>query len=104
RNPESVEAFFAEVAAAKDPRVDRYAEAIREDLIDFSDIEARARQLVERMAMALQASLLVRVSDAAVADAFCASRLAREKGAAFGTLSPKTDFRRIIERARPQVG
>ena len=39
-------------------------------------IQARARRVVERMALALQASLLVRFGDPAVADAFCASRLA----------------------------
>ena len=46
----------------------------------------RARRIVERMALALQGSLLVRHAPAAVADAFCASRLAGDGGLAFGTL------------------
>ena len=50
------------------------------------------------MALALQGSLLVRYGDPAVADAFCASRLAGDRGGAFGTLPPGTDFERIIER------
>ena len=53
------------------------------------------------MAIALQASLLVRYGDEAVADAFCASRLAGDWGHAFGTLPSGTDFGRIIERHHP---
>ena len=53
------------------------------------------------MALALQASLLVRYGDPAVADAFCASRLSGDWGHAFGTLPAGTDFKRIIERHRP---
>ncbi len=65
---------------------------------DPETIETRARGVVERMALALQASLLVRYGDPAVADAFCASRLAGDSGRAFGTLPAGTDFGRIIER------
>ena len=68
---------------------------------DLETIESRARRIVERMALALQASLLVRYGDPAVADAFCASRLAGDGGQAFGTLPAGTDFSRIIERHRP---
>jgi putative acyl-CoA dehydrogenase len=53
------------------------------------------------MAVALQASLLVRYGDPAVADAFCASRLGGDWGHAFGTLPSGTDFGRIIERHNP---
>ena len=67
---------------------------------DVETIEPRARRIVERMALALQASLLVRYGDAAVADAFCASRLSGDWGQAFGTLPAGTDFGRIIERHR----
>jgi putative acyl-CoA dehydrogenase len=55
------------------------------------------------MALALQASLLVRFGDAAAADAFCASRLAGDGGLAYGTLPPHVDAGAIIERHRPQV-
>jgi putative acyl-CoA dehydrogenase len=99
--PESVEAFFAEVAeGASEPRVAAEAEAIRAELADITEIEARARRIVERMALALQGSLLVRFGDEAVADAFCASRLAGDWGQAFGTLPAGTDFGRIIDRHR----
>ena len=100
RNPSAVEAFFAEVgeAAGAEPRVDAAAGKLREELTDLEAIESRARRVVERMALVLQASLLVRYGDPAVADAFCASRLAGDAGLAFGTLPAGTDFGRIIER------
>ena len=63
-----------------------------------------ARRMVERLALALQASLLVRFAAPEVADAFCASRLAGDRGAAFGTLPGATNFDAIIERTTPQLG
>jgi putative acyl-CoA dehydrogenase len=105
RNPQSVDAFFAEVdeAAGVEPRLDAYVASVREELGDLEEIEARARRVVERMALALQGSLLVRYGDPAVADAFCASRLAGEWSGAFGTLPAGTDFGAIIERHTPRV-
>jgi putative acyl-CoA dehydrogenase len=102
-NPESVQAFANEVGegATLEPRLDRFAAELRGDLArDPGTLEARARSLVERMALALQGSLLVRFGDEAVAEAFCASRLAGDWGQAFGTLPAGTDFRRIIDRHR----
>jgi putative acyl-CoA dehydrogenase len=104
REPESVDAFFRELDAARgEKRLDRYVDALRTDLTHLDSIELRARRLVERMALALQAALLLRHADSAVADAFCASRLDDDHGHAFGTLSPGFDLARIIERHRPQV-
>jgi putative acyl-CoA dehydrogenase len=101
KTPASVDSFFAEVAAASDPRLDAYVSSLRNDLPgDIETVESRARRLVERMALALQASLLIRYGDEATADAFCASRLAGDWGQAFGTLPAATDFGRIIERHR----
>ena len=105
RSPQSLEAFYAELdeAAGADPRLDAYVATLRQELSSFDDAELRARSLVERMAKALQASLLVRHAPPAVADAFCASRLAGDGGLAFGTLPAGCDFDAILERHRPQV-
>jgi putative acyl-CoA dehydrogenase len=101
REPESVDAFFREVdrGRGRDPRLDRFVDAVRDELTDFAEIEGRARRIVERMALALQGSLLVRHGDTAVADAFSASRLAGDHGRAFGTLPRGIDTRTIVERA-----
>jgi putative acyl-CoA dehydrogenase len=103
REPESVEAFFREVdrSRGQDARLDAFVDATRAELGDFADIEPRARRIVERMALSLQGALLVRHGDPAVAQAFCASRLAGDHGRAFGTLPPGLDYRAIIERAWP---
>jgi len=104
KNPNSVEAFFTEVleAAGAEPKLDSYVSSLRDEIPgDIETIESRARRIVERMAIALQGSLLVRFGDPAVADAFCATRLSGDWGQAFGTLPPSSDSKRIIERHRP---
>jgi putative acyl-CoA dehydrogenase len=102
KSPDSLEAYFAEVTEARgsEPRLDAYVRELRSELEDMTEVEARARRVVERMALALQGSLLVRFGDQATADAFCGSRLSGDWGHAFGTLPAGTDFARIIERNR----
>ena len=88
--------------AGAEPRLDSCVAELREQIPgDVETIQERARRVVEKMAIALQASLLVRYGDEAVADAFCASRLSGDWGHAFGTLPSGADFGRIIERHRP---
>jgi putative acyl-CoA dehydrogenase len=62
------------------------------------DPQFGARRLVEDLALALQASLLVRHARPEVADAFCAGRLG-DGGRAFGTLPASVDAPAIVERA-----
>jgi putative acyl-CoA dehydrogenase len=105
RNPASIEAFFAEVELARgaDARLDAFVAEAREEMSrDAETLEPRARRVVEKMALALQGSLLVRYGDEAVADAFCASRLGGDWGNAFGTLPAGIDTKRIIERHAPR--
>ncbi|HJP80137.1 MAG TPA: acyl-CoA dehydrogenase family protein [Pseudonocardiaceae bacterium] len=101
RQPESLEAYFAEVdlAAGADHRLDEATERLRKDLANLDDIETRARRLVEHLALVLQGSLLVRHGDPAVADAFCASRLGGDWGIAFGTLPAGIATQAILKRA-----
>ena len=105
KSPDAVEAFFTEVEEAfgSDNRLDAFAEATRRELGDLEQIEARARRIVERMALSLQASLLIRYGDEAVAGAFCATRLEGDWGNAFGTLPAGTDVGRIVERHTPAL-
>ncbi len=106
KSPASVDAFFAEVleGAGAEPKLDAYVSSLRDEVPgDIETIESRARRIVEKMAVALQASLLVRYGDPAVSDAFCASRLSGDWGNAYGTLPAGTDFSSIIERHRPRA-
>jgi putative acyl-CoA dehydrogenase len=100
REPESVEAFFAEVALADDPRIASVVAAVQAELATVD--EAGARRVVERLALVLQGSLLVRHAPDAVADAFCASRLSGDWGHAFGTLPRRLDTDAIVARAAPR--
>ena len=105
REPACFDAFFSELdaAAGADARLDRFAAELRSEFERPEGLEARARRLVERMGLALQGSLLVRHAPAAVADAFCASRLDGDAGLAYGTLPAGTRFEEIIERHRPEL-
>jgi putative acyl-CoA dehydrogenase len=103
REPASIAAFLAEVELAKgsDPRLDLAVVDLKAELANAAHAETRARRVVERMAVTLQGSLLIRYGDPAVADAFCASRLAGDRGQALGSLPPGTNFTSIVERHRP---
>ncbi|SCL13698.1 putative acyl-CoA dehydrogenase [Micromonospora nigra] len=106
REPEVMAAFEAELAAAAgaDARLDAAVRRLRADLTDPHEVELRARRLVERLALVVQGSLLVRHGHPAVADAFCASRLGGDHGYAYGTLPAGVDTATIIARATPKVG
>jgi putative acyl-CoA dehydrogenase len=103
REPESIAAFLAEVelASGSDVRLDRAVAGLKPELSEAGHAESGARRLVERMAVVLQGSLLVRHGDPDVADAFCASRLGGDWGHSFGTLPAGTKFDSIVERHRP---
>ncbi len=76
RQPDSLMALLTEIesAAGADARFDRFVADLHAELAQLGDGEpqAKARRLTERLALALQGSLLLRYSIAAVADAFCA--------------------------------
>ena len=100
REPASLDAFFAEadLAAGADPRYDDALAALKKELTSFDDIELRARRIVEQIALVFQAGLLLRHAPSAVSDAFCASRLGRDWGGAFGTLPTGLDLTAILDR------
>ena len=105
REPQALDAFLSELdtTAGADERLDAAVARVRSELGDIMGIEARARRVVEAMALAFQGSLLVRHGHPAVADAFLASRLAGDEGLALGTLPPGIDTGTIIERSRPKA-
>ncbi|MFC4906953.1 hypothetical protein [Actinomadura gamaensis] len=106
REPQTLEAVFGgvELARGTDPRLDAAVKEAKESFADTATIEFRARRVAERLALVLQASLLVRYGHPAVADAFCASRLGGDWGGVFGTLPPGLDLAPLIERATPKLG
>jgi putative acyl-CoA dehydrogenase len=100
RTPNIVNALRAELDGG-DAKLKGFAAKVLECLASpqLND-EAQARALTRDLVLALQAALLIRHAPAAVADAFCASRLAGDS-AAFGLLPRGLDLRAIVERALP---
>ena len=100
RRPESLDAYAAEIepAVAADARLGDAWIALEKELHDTDQLELGARRITERLALVLQGSLLVRYAPQPVADAFCATRLAGDRGLAFGTLPRCIDFDALIAR------
>ncbi|MFJ8885431.1 acyl-CoA dehydrogenase family protein [Streptomyces sp. NPDC102402] len=106
REPMALDAFLQEVGKARgaDHRLDAAIKGLLTELADLGAAEERARRLVERMALVLQGSLLLRWAPPEVADAFCASRLGGDWGSAFGTLPHGLHLAAVVERARAERG
>ena len=105
RDPAALDAMLAELDRARgaDLRLDAWLVRLKNGLREQAETRAQARRLVEHLALALQAALLVQHAPPAVADAFCASRLADGGGRQFGTLPRGLDLALICERARPRL-
>ncbi|MFF3330982.1 acyl-CoA dehydrogenase family protein [Streptomyces sp. NPDC002888] len=103
REPLALNACLKEIGQARgaDHRLDGAIKNLLTELADLEGVEGRARRLTERLALVLQGTLLVRYAPPQVADAFCASRLGGDGGAAFGTLPHTLDLAALVERARP---
>ena len=107
REPEAFEAFFDVVgeAAGEHAAFDLALAEARAVVSDVADdvssaaAAARARELTERLALVLQASLLVQHAPAPVADAFVRTRLEGDGGLLYGALPPGVDTAAILARA-----
>jgi putative acyl-CoA dehydrogenase len=102
RSSDTLAAVSAEIELARgaDPRFDDAVKRLHAELGEPEQLPARARRIAGLLALCLQGSLLLRTAPAAVADAFCASRLGGDWGAVLGTLPAGADARSIIERSR----
>jgi putative acyl-CoA dehydrogenase len=100
--PESLEAFLAEceLATGADARLDHHLARLRADapLLTGEHPRRNGRRMVEDLAVALEASLLVRHAPPEVADAFCGARLG-DGGRAFGTIPGDVPTTAIVERS-----
>lgn len=101
KEPLSGDVFFAELDTVRgeDARLDATVEECRRMVYDEHMPEIRARYLAEKMALAIQAAMLIRHAPHAVSDAFCMTRLGDEGGRAYGTLPASVDMDAIIARA-----
>jgi putative acyl-CoA dehydrogenase len=103
REPRTREVLAAVLAQArgKDARYDRFVDELLTDLGDPTDAESRGRRVTQKIALAIQAAVLLAHGPATSAEAFVASRLSVAAPAAFGTLPPGVDPGAMIERVFP---
>jgi putative acyl-CoA dehydrogenase len=96
-----LEVLFAELGDGHgDVRLQHHIKGLQTAFTDKGDIQYRARQLTEDVAVALQAKLLLEAGNDKVSDAFIASRLAGN-GRAFGTLPRGLDISALLARSAP---
>jgi len=110
KTPAVLMAFNAELNKARGGNsiLDSYLDSLNQqfmqlDPTDMHGLQYSARTMVDQMALAFEASLLVRHAPNAVSEAFCASRLAAQGHHNYGALPKGVNVKSIIERADPAV-
>ena len=102
KEPGVLDALFAELGDGHgDARLQAHIGQLKNAFADKGDIQYRARQLTEDVAIALQAKLLLDAGNATVSDAFIASRLG-QGGRVYGTLPRGIDVAALLARSTPQ--
>ena len=103
KEPGVLEVLFVELGDGHGHKqLARHIEQLKAAFMDTQDIQYRARQLTEDIALALQAKLLLEAGNAAVSDGFIASRLGEASGRVYGTLPRGVDVEAIVARSTPQ--
>jgi putative acyl-CoA dehydrogenase len=103
REPRCLEAVMTFMAPAADaaPEIRKLIERLERDLADPTSIQARARRVVEQLALGLQATVLLQSGPGLVSEAFLQGRLGQDCGLMYGQLPEATDPGALIERAQP---
>ncbi|MGQ7815718.1 acyl-CoA dehydrogenase family protein [Metapseudomonas furukawaii] len=103
KEPGVLDALFAELGDGHgDARLAGFIGKLKQGFADTGDIQYRARQLTEDVAVALQAKLLLEAGNATVSDAFIASRL-EGHGRVYGTLPRGADVEALLARSTPHL-
>lgn len=103
REPRTREILGVFLAGSKgrDARYDRFTDELLVELGDPTDVESRARYVTQKIALAVQAAMLLAHGPDTSAQAFLSSRLSVAAPAAFGTLPRGVDSGAMIERIFP---
>ncbi len=101
KSPQTAEVLLAEIGqAAQHPAIRAGLQRLQQRLQSpGGDLEFSARQLVDEMAVLLQASLMLRYAPASSSEAFCASRLLATGAHLYGSLPSQTEAQAILRRA-----
>ncbi|HQU83294.1 MAG TPA: acyl-CoA dehydrogenase family protein [Pyrinomonadaceae bacterium] len=101
KEPESIEAIFAELESARNRNeiYDKFLLKLKDEFSNLENLEFRARIIVEKFALLLQAKVLLETAPDFISEAFCISRLSENKNLNFGTLPVGVKVEKIIERS-----
>ncbi|KRW62770.1 acyl-CoA dehydrogenase family protein [Pseudomonas sp. TTU2014-080ASC] len=103
KEPGVLDALFHELGDGHGDRaLAGHIQQLKKAFSDTSDIQYRARQLTEDMAVGLQAKLLLEAGNSTVSDAFIGSRIARQSRV-YGTLERGVDVEALLARSTPAV-
>ncbi|MBX9913194.1 MAG: acyl-CoA dehydrogenase family protein [Pseudomonadaceae bacterium] len=103
KEPGVLEVLFDELGDGHgDARLQAHIGQLKNAFADKDDIQYRARQLTEDVAVALQAKLLLEAGNSAVSDGFIASRLGNG-GRVYGTLPRGVDSVALLARSSSQL-
>ncbi len=100
KEPESMEAMMNYFRKAKglDTLLDHHIAGLQQLLFQPEEQEFKARVIVEKMALAIQATELIRIAPPKVAALFCASRLSADRHLTWGTLEHAAALDEVISR------
>ena len=106
KQPDVLDAYFMELQKAQgaNRHFDTFLNDIKSEFTDTNTLQYRGRIIADKMALGLQAALLLQHSTSDVADAFCLSRLASNGGSNYGTMPTEINCAAIVERAAPTSG
>lgn len=105
KEPAVVDAFFAELkkACGQYDAYDQYLVGLQGEFADLSTLEYRSRTVVDKLAVALQACVLILKGESNIAEAYVGSRLTRNGAFNYGTLDTGIDCASIMKRAQPKL-
>ena len=103
KEPGVLDALFDELGDGHgDRRLAAHIDRLKAAFQDTSDIQYRARQLTEDIAVGLQAKLLLEAGNSAVSDGFIAGRI-EQPGRVYGALPRGVNVEALVARSSPQV-
>lgn len=105
KEPAVVDALLTDIGSAKGKsgHFDNFLNTLKDEFTDLSTLEYRSRTVVEKLALGMQASVLLNHGDQHIAEGFIASRIKGNGGLNYGTLDTKVNCKAILERAKPRV-
>lgn len=105
KEPKVIDAFLTELSSARglDNHFDGFLNSLKDEFTDIASLEYRSRSVVEKLALGLQASTLLKHGNQDVAEGFITSRIQNSAQLNYGTLPKGINCEAIITRAQPQL-